>query len=144
VPPALTFLHGVRWRGAPVAGERAQTLLAVLVRRGREGAGDERLVGELWGEDLPANPAKALQVVVSRTRAACAPEVVVRTARGYRLGLPDDEVDVLRLGGLVSRARTALTDGGAEAAREHAQAARQLADGVGWRGSSRRAPRSPR
>ncbi|OZM81140.1 BTAD domain-containing putative transcriptional regulator [Pseudonocardia sp. MH-G8] len=134
MPPALTFLDGVRWRGAPVAGERAQTLLAVLVRRGREGAGDERLVGELWGEDLPANPAKALQVVVSRTRAACAPEVVLRTARGYRLGLPDDEVDVLRLGGLVARARAALTDGDAEAAREHAHAARQLAEGVALSG----------
>jgi predicted ATPase/tetratricopeptide (TPR) repeat protein/DNA-binding SARP family transcriptional activator len=130
VRPVLTFLDGVRWRGTPVAGERAQTLLAVLVRHGREGAGDERLAGELWGEDPPANPAKALQVVVSRTRAACAPEVVVRTPRGYRLGLPDDDVDVLRLAGLVARSRAALTGGDAAAAREHAQAALELADGV--------------
>ncbi|MHA6626014.1 ATP-binding protein [Pseudonocardia sichuanensis] len=128
--PALTFLDGVRWRGAPVAGERAQTLLAVLVRHGREGAGDECLAGELWGDVPPANPAKALQVVVSRTRSACAPEVVVRTARGYRLGLPDDDVDVLRLAGLVARARAALVGGDAAATRAHAQAALELAGGV--------------
>ena len=36
---------------------------------------------------MPANPAKALQVVVSRARAQTAPEVVARTDHGYRLGL---------------------------------------------------------
>jgi hypothetical protein len=56
VSPALTLLDGVRWRGTPIAGARAQTLLAVLVRHGRDGAGDDRLVTELWGEHPPANP----------------------------------------------------------------------------------------
>jgi predicted ATPase/DNA-binding SARP family transcriptional activator len=129
VPPALTFLDGVRWRGTPIAGERAQTLLAVLVRHARHVAGDDRLAAELWGEDPPANPAKALQVVVSRARTASAPEVVVRTARGYQLGLPDDEVDVLRLDGLVARARAELAAGATTAARDHAEAALALADG---------------
>jgi predicted ATPase/DNA-binding SARP family transcriptional activator len=126
VRPALTLLDGVRWRGAPIAGERAQTLLAVLVRQAPDGAGDERLAAELWGDDRPANPAKALQVVVSRARAASAPEVVVRTPRGYRLGLPDDDVDVLRLDALVAAARAGLAAGDAAAARDRARAALAL------------------
>ncbi|OLS99641.1 hypothetical protein BJF90_38760 [Pseudonocardia sp. CNS-004] len=124
--PALTLLDGVRWHGAPIAGERAQTLLAVLVRQAPDGAGDERLAAELWGDDRPANPAKALQVVVSRARAASAPEVVVRTPRGYRLGLPDDDVDVLRMDALVAAARAGLAAGDATAARDRARAALAL------------------
>jgi predicted ATPase/DNA-binding SARP family transcriptional activator len=130
VLPALTLLDGVRWRGAPIAGERAQTLLAVLVRHARHGASDDRLTAELWGEEPPANPAKALQVVVSRARTASAPDVVVRIARGYQLGLPDDDVDVLRLDGLVARARAELAAGSTTAARDHARAALALAEGV--------------
>ena len=44
---------------------------------------------------MPANPAKALQVVVSRARSQTAPDVVVRTDHGYRLGLPAEAVDAL-------------------------------------------------
>ncbi|GAA3842789.1 hypothetical protein GCM10022226_76960 [Sphaerisporangium flaviroseum] len=108
VSPALVLLDGVRWQGVRVVGDRAQTLLAVLAMHGRAGVGDERLAEELWPEEVPANPAKALQVVVSRTRAATCADVVVRIARGYRLGLPADQVDVLLLGSLVEQARAAL------------------------------------
>ena len=67
-----------------------------------------RLVDEVWGADQPpANPAKALQVVVSRTRAQTAPEVVERAAGGYRLGLDPMTVDVLALRHEVSEATAA-------------------------------------
>ncbi|GIH71818.1 hypothetical protein Mth01_40710 [Sphaerimonospora thailandensis] len=129
--PALTLLDGVRWRGVRVIGDRAQTLLAVLVLHGRAGAGDERLVDELWPDEPPANPMKALQVVVSRTRAVTSADAVVRTARGYRLGLPDEQVDALLLGVLVEQARAALVRGEAALARGRAEAAMSLvADGM--------------
>ena len=93
--PTLVLLDDVRWRGVRVVGDRAQTLLSVLTRQGRAGISDERLVEELWPDEMPANPTKALQVVVSRTRAVTGADVVVRIPRGYRLGLPADQVDVL-------------------------------------------------
>ena len=61
---------------------------------------------------MPANPAKALQVVVSRARSQTAPEVVTRTDHGYRLGLPPDAVDALVLRDAVvgaARPRAATT-----------------------------------
>lgn len=131
----LTLLDGVRWRGESVVGDRAQTLLAVLVLCGRAGAGDERLVEELWPEEPPANPTKALQVVVSRTRAMTSADVVVRTARGYRLGVPDEQVDVLLLARTVERAREALAEGDVAGARRCAEEAMALAGGAPATGS---------
>ncbi len=108
-------------------GDRAQTLLAVLVMYGRTGASDERLVDELWRDEPPANPTKALQVVVSRTRAATSADAVVRTARGYRVGLPDEQVDTLLLGVLVEQARAALGKDDVALALRRAEEAMSLA-----------------
>jgi predicted ATPase/DNA-binding SARP family transcriptional activator len=123
VPSTLTLLHRVCWNGTPVAGERSQTLLAVLAQH-REGATIAQLVAEVWGDEPPANPAKALQVVVSRTRAATAPELVERTPQGYRLG--DVEVDAVRLASLVRGAQNALAQGEVAAAQADARAALAL------------------
>ena len=53
---------------------------------GRRAAGrpvsDERLIELVWGEDAPANATKSLQVLVSRTRAACGPDAIVRDGAG--------------------------------------------------------------
>lgn len=127
--PVLTLLDGVRWKARRVVGDRAQTLLAVLVLYGRAGVGDKRLVEELWGDEPPANPTKALQVVVSRVRAATSADAVVRTPHGYRLGLPDEQVDALLVAVLVGRARGALAEGDVTAAARHAQEALDLAQG---------------
>ena len=59
----------------------------------------------MWADDEPAHPEKALQVLVSRTRARTAAEAVVHTGAGYRIGLREDEVDALRLRRLVVSAR---------------------------------------
>lgn len=68
----------------------------------------EQLVAMIWGDDEPANPVKALQVLVSRTRTACGPEVVVRDGDGYRLGVSASEVDAGALAQLAGGARMAL------------------------------------
>ena len=92
----LQLLAEVTWRGLPVHGGRTHALLAALVESAGRTVGERALVDEVWGTDRPpANPAKALQVVVSRTRAQTAPEVVERAAGGYRLGLDPTAVDAL-------------------------------------------------
>ncbi|WP_051552067.1 AAA family ATPase [Nocardioides sp. URHA0020] len=95
--PALTLLPDVRWHGAPVTGERTRTLLAVLAATPDEGVSEGRLIEELWGEaGVPANPTKALQVVVSRARTATSADAVARTPNGYRLGTSDTDLADLR------------------------------------------------
>ncbi|GAA3249513.1 hypothetical protein GCM10020216_081630 [Nonomuraea helvata] len=127
--PALVLLDGVHWRGVRVVGDRAQTLLAVLAMHGRAGVSDERLVEELWPDEAPANPTKALQVVVSRTRAATCADVAVRIPHGYRLGLPAGQVDALLLGALVEQARAALGEDDMVLARHRAEEAMGLVAG---------------
>jgi predicted ATPase/DNA-binding SARP family transcriptional activator len=122
----LTLLDGVRWHGTPISGDRARTLLALLALHPHAGVGDQRLVDRLWPDQPPANPTKALQVVVSRTRAATTADAVLRTPGGYRLGLTDDQVDVLRLTAVVQRARQALDAGRAADARRLAEDALRL------------------
>ena len=75
---ALTLLGDVRWRGAPVAGERSQALLAALAAAGGRPVRAERLIDLVWGDELPANAAKSLQVLVSRTRTALGAGAIVR------------------------------------------------------------------
>ena len=47
----------------------------------------------LWPDEQPEHPAKALQILVSRTRARLGPDVIVTTPTGYRLALAEDQVD---------------------------------------------------
>jgi predicted ATPase len=103
----LRLLDEVSWQGTPLPGGRTHALLAALVAAGNQ-VSEERLVDEVWGpDDVPANPAKALQVVVSRVRAQTAPDLVVRSDHGYRLGLPPEAVDALVLRDAVVGAREA-------------------------------------
>jgi predicted ATPase/DNA-binding SARP family transcriptional activator len=116
VPVRLTLLDGVRWDGAAVSGDRAKALLAALAAaRGRTVHG-ERLVTLVWGDGRPANEAKALQVLVSRTRTACGADAIVREGEGYRLGLAPEQVDATRLAHLVGRATAAIGSDAVEAA----------------------------
>ncbi|WP_395691684.1 ATP-binding protein [Nocardioides sp.] len=95
--PRLAVLDDVRWDGEPVPGERTHALLRALADAGARGLSEAGLVEEVWGDDVPANPTKALQVVVSRARSATAPEVIERTGHGYRLALAERDVDAWAL-----------------------------------------------
>lgn len=119
---ALTVLDGVRWQGEPVAGTRPQTLLAALARANGSPVGDARLIEEVWGDEPPADPTKALQVLVSRTRAACSAELITRTQTGYRLNA-DTDVDARALAEAVGQTRAALASGAAAEARRLAERA---------------------
>ncbi len=89
----------------------------------------EELIEQIWGSAEPANGAKSLQVLVSRTRSACGPDAVVRDGVGYRLGITPAEVDCVRLAGLMRSARAALEDDAPRSA-ELATEALALTDGL--------------
>ncbi|MGW6402431.1 BTAD domain-containing putative transcriptional regulator [Streptomyces sp. NPDC055134] len=97
--------------GEPVAVPEVKVralLTALLVHEGRPVSAD-RLIDGLWGDDLPGNPANALQAKVSQLRRALGRDRVVRQAPGYRLRLDEagDEVDARRFLNLVDRAGSA-------------------------------------
>src|SRR5699024_11200112 len=76
---------------------------------------------------LPANPHKALQIVVSRARTQLGQTSIARTEHGYRLALGADDVDVWAWEDLISAGQQALTDGDAALAVDRAQAALAIA-----------------
>ena len=97
--------------GAPVplrgAAERA--LLARLLLEAGRVVPAEHLIDSLWGEDLPANAANALQGRVSRLRSAFRavglPEALVVSRRpGYLLEVDPNVLDVHRFTRLLDEA----------------------------------------
>ena len=98
-------------RPLPVGGARERALLALLLIHAGEVVAADRLIEELWGGDIPANPANALQVVVSRVRKALetpgSPGRLVTRKPGYLLDVRPDEVDAGRFEQLLQEARQA-------------------------------------
>ncbi|GAA4559127.1 ATP-binding protein [Pseudonocardia xishanensis] len=105
--PRLTLLPRVAFDDVDVAGERPAALLAALAADPAAGRSAGRLVAELWPDAPPADPAKALQVVVSRVRSRLGAQVVETTATGYRLALAPSEVDATALAAHAREARSA-------------------------------------
>ncbi|MGB6454983.1 MAG: helix-turn-helix domain-containing protein, partial [Streptosporangiaceae bacterium] len=122
---ALSLLGDVRWRQRAVVGDRPKALFAALAARGCRAVSADELIELVWGDEPPVNGPKSLQVLVSRTRSACGGDAIVRDGAGYRLGVAPDEVDCVRLAGLVRDAAAAL-DGDAALAAELAQQALAL------------------
>jgi predicted ATPase/DNA-binding SARP family transcriptional activator/tetratricopeptide (TPR) repeat protein len=118
----LRLLDQVTWDGRPLTGDRAQALLAELTLSGRP-VSDAALAASVWGDDVPAHPVKALQVLVSRVRSQTSPHAVARTEAGYRLGVDAAEVDALQLAGLADRAADAERRADLVAARDLAEVA---------------------
>ena len=89
---------------------KVRALLAdLLLHLGRPVSAD-RLIDDLWGDELPVHPAGALQSKVSRLRQALenaepgGGELVVFRPPGYLLQLGGDAVDERRFAALVGRA----------------------------------------
>jgi predicted ATPase/DNA-binding SARP family transcriptional activator len=124
----LVLLSGVSYQGREIAGQRMRGLLAMLAGDLRTGCGTARLVDGLWPEEQPGNPTKALQVLVSRTRAQLGPQVIESTPTGYRLALGEDQLDTSVV--LVRAAASArqLRAGDHAAALAHAEAGLALWD----------------
>ena len=116
-------------RVVSVRGQPLRLLGLLLVRRG-EPVGADSAIDALWGDALPANPANALQVVVSRLRAAVGAEAIAWRGGGYALALVDPEaVDADRFARLADEGAAALERGDAAAAADALHGAMAL-----WRG----------
>jgi DNA-binding SARP family transcriptional activator len=136
--PALEFrLLGaleVSRDGAPVAieGPRARALLAVLLLRANTPVTSAQLIDDLWPDQLPASPANALQVQISRLRAALAPDgtgMILRHGAGYMLVLGPAQMDLLEFERGWDAARRAVAAGDPRTAAALLRAALDL-----WRG----------
>jgi DNA-binding SARP family transcriptional activator len=98
--------------GVPVALTSAhqRLLLAILVAGDGRVVSTDELVEALWGDDLPTDPAAALQTQVSRLRRSLGPAAAwLQTVgtTGYRLTVDPEQVDAARFAQLVERARDA-------------------------------------
>ncbi|TDC82612.1 BTAD domain-containing putative transcriptional regulator [Actinomadura sp. 7K507] len=125
----LTLLSGVACRGRDVTSPRLRSLLALLAGEPRAGVSVTRLVEGVWPDDRPENPAKALQVVVSRARSQFGADVIASTPAGYRLGLDESEVDASAVLLAASASARCSRDGDHRGALAHAEAGLALWDG---------------
>jgi predicted ATPase/DNA-binding SARP family transcriptional activator len=135
VTVALVLLSDVSYRGQEITGPRLRGLLALLAGDLRAGCGTGRLIAGLWPDEQPENPAKALQVLVSRVRAQLGPDVIASTPGGYRLALSEDQVDAsaVLLGASASERHSRAGDH--PAALAYAEAGLSLWDGAASAGS---------
>jgi DNA-binding SARP family transcriptional activator len=113
-------------RPVDLRGQPLRLLGLLLVRRGTPVA-DDVAIDALWDEALPANPANALQLVVSRLRRAVGTDAITRDAAGY--ALRDAPVDADRFEALAREGELALARGDPAEAADRLRAALAL-----WRG----------
>ncbi|HWC09698.1 MAG TPA: BTAD domain-containing putative transcriptional regulator [Acidimicrobiales bacterium] len=101
-------------RTAAVPGAKLRTLLTVLALDAGSVVSADRLIETLYGDDLPARPANALHLLVSKLRRALVDvedggaEVLVTRAPGYLLALDRDQIDALRFERMASEGRRLL------------------------------------
>lgn len=107
MPITLTLLGDVRWRGTPIIGRRQQDLLAALAT-GSHSLPSAYVADAVWTGRQPANPGKAVQVLVSRVRTVCGHDAIISDDQGYRLGIECHEVDALFVAEQVTKAQSAL------------------------------------
>ncbi len=122
----LDVAHG----GASIAlgPPRQRALLARLLLDANHTVSIDRLVDDLWGEDVPGTAAKMIQIHVSRLRKLL-PGVLVTRSPGYAVEIPPEAIDAVRFERLRERGRAELASGSA------AQAARCLREATAlWRG----------
>ncbi|WP_242902845.1 AfsR/SARP family transcriptional regulator [Actinomadura terrae] len=118
----LALLTRVACRGREITSPRVRDLLALLAAEPRAGVAASRLAEGLWPDERPENPAKALQVVVSRARSQLGADVIASTPSGYRLSLAEDAVDASAVLLAASAAARSARDGDHAAALAHADA----------------------
>jgi predicted ATPase/DNA-binding SARP family transcriptional activator len=110
---------------------RQQALLALLALRAPHPVRTDALVDALWGDDLPADPANALQQRISALRKRVGADQLRATGGGYALRVDDDDIDARRFERLAQRGRELLRAGDPAGARIELDAALAL-----WHGDA--------
>ena len=122
-------------RSVPIPGGRQRTLLASLLLRANEVVPVDVLVEQIWGDDLPHRPRRALHTYLTRLRHTLSRQgtalahLVHTSGAGYLIEVPADALDLARFRLLVDRAGHAADRG--DRAAESADLAEALAL---WRG----------
>lgn len=111
-----------------VGSGKQRLVLGALAVAGRALSRDE-LIDVLWGEAPPATAVGTLQTHVSRLRTLIGADAVVDVGGGYRLDIPDGQLDSHAFTALVGDARAASGRGDPESARRTFRSALSL-----WRG----------
>ena len=105
---------------------KQRAVLAFLLLHANEVVPRDRLIDEIWAEDVPETAATAVQVYVSQLRKVLGREVIVTQAPGYLVRVQDGELDLERFEQLAAQART----------EEPARAAATLRSALAlWRGA---------
>lgn len=96
---------------------KVRTLLASLLVDAGRPVSAHRLIDDLWGEEQPGNPLRALQAKVSQLRRVLdeaepgARDLVASRAPGYALDAPRDAFDSATFTALAARARASADPG---------------------------------
>ncbi len=123
---------------------KERALLALLLVNANRTLAIDRIVDDLWGEDVPESAQKMVQIHVSKLRKVLAPGLLHTRPPGYSLQLAPDDVDLHRFERLVAKARTSLDVGRAEEASAGPSRRAARSGGAGRRSRSSRRSRSRR
>jgi DNA-binding response OmpR family regulator len=74
-------------------GHRDRVILSALALEPGEVLSPDRLADALWGEIPPKSWPKVVQGSMMRLRRALGPHAIETTSIGYRLSVPDGDVD---------------------------------------------------
>jgi DNA-binding SARP family transcriptional activator/class 3 adenylate cyclase/predicted ATPase len=116
-------------REVRLRGGKQRALLALLLVNANRTLAIDRIVDELWGEDVPETAQKMVQIYVSHLRKVLPRGALHTRPPGYAFQLEPDELDLHRFERLVAEARAALDAGRAAEASGGFRAALEL-----WRG----------
>ena len=116
-------------REVRLRGGKQRALLALLLVHANRTLAIDRIVDELWGEEVPETAQKMVQIYVSHLRKLLPSGTLHTRPPGYMLALEPDQLDLNRFERLVADARAALEAGRAVEAAGGFRAALEL-----WRG----------
>ena len=112
-----------------LGGRKPRALLARLLVDANRTVSVDRLVDDLWGEDVPESAVKMVHIHVSALRKALPAGTLQTRPPGYALKIDPDALDLVRFERLQTEGRHALDEGDAETAAARLRAALAL-----WRG----------
>src|SRR5215212_2624102 len=112
-----------------LGSRKSRALLARLLLDANRTVSVQRLLDDLWGEDVPDSAPKMVQIYVSQLRKVLPAGLLLTQAPGYRVEVEPETLDLSRFGRMRGEGRAALEAGDATGAAALLAAALQL-----WRG----------
>ena len=94
-----------------IGSGRQRAILALLVIHVGETVSSERLIDEVWGENLPGHAQRAVEVYVSELRRALGAEWIETRPNGYRLRPEGSDIDLARFETLMNDGSNAFAAG---------------------------------